>query len=128
MRFSHFKLPYFSAAVTNVKKEDVCSQSIPNTSWCKSYSRAIVLNQDDQSSLDLNMAQFIVIPDASDGHYLFQKYQTFETQDIPVITRNKAQFDVYVNGEIMEYDQDKFNNVLGIRCDSGCDCAVVTII
>ena len=116
--------------VFNVKRDyEQCSQVNPNTSWCKSYAEALVLNIEDEWYYDLNMAQFINIPDAADGHFQFVLNRTDRIQDQPLIL-DHAQLDIYVNGETMVYDQDLLYgpSFFNVACDSFCNCTSSWIV
>ncbi len=111
-----------TVAITNKNKDDeICSEATHTTSWCRSYSKAVIANIEDPFYYDQNSAQFVIIPDSSNGHFLVQKYQTIEDGE-QLLTGNKPQFDVYINGEKFEYDEERFNSILEIKCDASCNC------
>ena len=116
-------------AVTNLEKIETCSKYNPDTSWCRSYSQAMIKTVANDPDNNLRMAQFINIPDASDGHFLFAKYQPFEIVHEPAqIKENSAQLFVHINQQMMAYNISAYGAMLEIKCDDSCNCSPGIIV
>jgi hypothetical protein len=110
--------------VINSKNEEECSRSNNNTSWCRSYSEALVFNYDFFEPL--SRAQSVIIPDASDGQFNLRFNITNRVKDKPLLDDPKyaAKLRVYVNGDQKGESIDPIytEEGIGLDCNSNCNC------
>jgi len=109
---------------------ELCSPSNNHTSWCRSYSEALVFK--DVEFLPLSRAQFIIIPDAADGHFELRFDITNRVKDEPLLEdKYGAELIAYVNGNQQMLTIDPMYTegaFVDLRCDSACNCETILAI